>query len=328
MKPLKIITILIVIVFFALFLKATDFQVVAVTIKSFGFHFLYLLLITLTAYLLATIGWKYCLGKEVKQIGIINLFVIRHLGEMFSIINPASVIGGEALKVYLLKEKGLEKTTVVASLLISRILMAATQLALFFLALILVFLLDNKRIPGLFELITLGFGIGLCIIAIAFGLRNNSVYKKLIEYPKALQLFKYLDRKLMIRPIISEFNLFFKANKRGVFLCILFFTAHWIVGSLEVFFILKFFGINATVLHVLFVDMGVVIFKAAGAFVPAQIGVEEFGNKVMLELIGVSDTGIWLTVSILRRSRQLFWILFGLVVYLFYNKKMTAIADV
>lgn len=67
--------------------------------------------------------------------------------------------------------------------------------------------------------------------------------------------------------------------------------------------------------------MGVILFKSAGAFVPAQIGVEEYGNKIMLAAIGLPETEIWVSASILRRARQLFWIFLGLTIYFVVIKK-------
>ena len=90
---------------------------------------------------------------------------------------------------------------------------------------------------------------------------------------------------------------------------------HWIVGSLEFYFILLFLGVKTTVAKALLVDMGVIVFKSAGAFIPGQIGIEEYGNKVMLGIIGIAGGTIWITVSILRRARQLAWILLSLLVY-------------
>jgi len=54
--------------------------------------------------------------------------------------------------------------------------------------------------------------------------------------------------------------------------------------------------------------MGVIFFKTIGAVVPGQIGIEEYGNKVMLETIGVQSNEIWLVVTLMRRARQLFWL--------------------
>lgn len=55
--------------------------------------------------------------------------------------------------------------------------------------------------------------------------------------------------------------------------------------------------------------MGVIVFKTVGAIVPGQIGVEEYGNKVMLDAIGIVSNEIWLVVTLMRRGRQLFWLL-------------------
>lgn len=120
---------------------------------------------------------------------------------------------------------------------------------------------------------------------------------------------------------LKQLPLFFKENTKGLTLAFLFFSLHWFLGSLEFYLILKFLGVKATVLQVLLVDMGVILFKSAGAFVPAQIGVEEYGNKIMLAAIGLPETEIWVSASILRRARQLFWIFLGLTIYFVVIKK-------
>ena len=66
--------------------------------------------------------------------------------------------------------------------------------------------------------------------------------------------------------------------------------------------------------------MGVIIFKSAGAFVPGQLGVEELGNKMMLQIIGIATGSVWISTSILRRARQLFWITVGFILYLLIKK--------
>jgi len=55
--------------------------------------------------------------------------------------------------------------------------------------------------------------------------------------------------------------------------------------------------------------------------VPGQVGIEEFANKVMLVSIGLADDQIWIIVSVLRRARQLFWVVFALGIYTVYYKR-------
>ena len=117
-------------------------------------------------------------------------------------------------------------------------------------------------------------------------------------------------------------------HKKVLFLSGVFALLHWVFGGLEFYLILKFLGLKVSVLQALLVDLGVVLFKAAGAFVPGQLGVEEYGNKIMLAFIGIPAEEIWVTASVLRRARQLFWIVFAVIVYfLVFKRQEAAVQD-
>jgi len=318
---LKIIAVIIVFISFGLFIRATDMQQVVMSVRLIGYNFIFLIFITFFAYWFATIGWKYCLGRQAGDLSVMHLFIIRHIGEMVSLVNPASVVGGESAKVYLLKNRGLAKSNIIASVLISRVMMAFTQLLLFLLAVTFVFFIDQdffQRLPQVFLVFCAVFIISTIVI-ILFG-RSHFV-KEMIQKSAFHSKLLHFASRLNLKQVLQEFRLFFKTNKKGLAFCTLFFLLHWVIGSLEIYFILKFLGINTGVVQVLFVDMGIILFKSAGAFIPGQIGVEELGNKVMLDLIGIPDVNVWMTVSVLRRSRQLFWMVCGGIFYLIYHSK-------
>lgn len=109
LKILKIIIAIAVLLSFGLLLRATDMHKVILSVQRVGFGFLFLLILTFTAYYLAAVGWKYCIGKQAVNLKTTDLFLIRHIGEMVSLVNPASVIGGEAVKVYMLQKRELIK---------------------------------------------------------------------------------------------------------------------------------------------------------------------------------------------------------------------------
>jgi len=54
-------------------------------------------------------------------------------------------------------------------------------------------------------------------------------------------------------------------------------------------------------------DTMIIVIKSAFWFIPGQMGAEEIINKFVLYLIGISSLHIWLSVSIIRRVRLLFW---------------------
>lgn len=322
MKIFKAVFVFVVLLSLALFVKATDMHQVIRLVDRIGFNFLVLIFITFTAYFFATLGWKYCMGKQGEKLPVLDLFFIRHIGEMVSIINPASVIGGEAVKLYLLQNKGIEKTTLTASILISRVMMIVTQLLLLFLTLILLLLSGTSFGFSVPSNPTAYAGLLLLVFSVVVFLRWDKPIKSRLKNSQPGRYLAKLADKLELKQVFKEFGFFFKTDKKRLLLCTFFFSLHWIAGSLEIYFILKFMGIDSSVLKVLFADMGIIVFKAAGAFVPGQIGVEELANKVMLDVIGLRSPEIWITVSILRRLRQLFWLFFGLAAYLIAFKKL------
>ncbi len=327
MKWIKPGLILVAIIFLFLFIRATDFNKVRSSLQQVGYRFFYLLTITCLAYLSATIGWKFCFGKVAKSISLLNLFFTRLIGETVSIINPTSIVGGEAVKVYMLTGKGITQQTIVISVLISRMIMILTQVLLFFLS---VSILGVTLSGTGLQLPSFPVFTGLLILSavlLLWYLANATWFRNLLRtIPPGAAMLRFGSRVKLKRAFWwSAFKEFFKANKKRVALSVLFFTIHWMIGSLEFYFIGAFLNVKIGLLQALVIDMGVIIFKSAGAFVPGQIGIEEFANKVMLSMAGITDTEIWVTASILRRSRQLCWMLFGVVAYFWIYKKWGAL---
>ena len=323
MKLLKIFILLIILVSFGFFIRATDMAKVMSSMQQVGFRFVWLILVTFLGYLFGTIGWKYCMGPQGEHLSLKNLFFIRHIGETVTLINPTSVVGGEAMKVFLLQDKGVDRKTLITSVLISRVIMALTQVVLFLLAGVFLLIQDDK-FSSQISLTTIGLYLLLASVSILLLilkpkrlLRNAALRTRFGVYLK--------NRTEILRAriwqVLDDLSYYFKNSKKALAFSFLFFVLHWFFGAMEFYLILTFLGIHVNVVQAILVDMGVVFFKAAGAFVPGQIGFEEYGNKVMLAAIGVVGTEIWITASILRRTRQLFWIGFGMLVYLFMFKK-------
>jgi len=277
------------------FIQKTDLKEVGDSIHRVGYKFVWLLMITGIAYIFGTISWRYCLEKKFRSVSIPRLFLIRHIGETVSLFNPTSIVAGDTVKALLLGAHGIEQKKVITSVLLNRIILIVSQLSLF---IILVAVLLLK--------------------ALIFS-RIDSQEKIAGLWPVILIKSKNLRTK--VAALFSEISPMLKNNRRMLFMSTVFALLHWLFGSLEFYFILKFLGMDVSILQALLIDLGVMLFKAAGAFIPGQIGVEEYGNKIMLMAVGIPDHEIWLSASVLRRARQLAWTAFGISVYfLFFNK--------
>src|SRR5690349_18520648 len=58
-------------------------------------------------YVIDTFGWRFSFGKDLRQrIAFSTLFRVRWAGEAINNVIPSAYVGGEALKVYLLRKRG------------------------------------------------------------------------------------------------------------------------------------------------------------------------------------------------------------------------------
>src|SRR5690606_17120148 len=178
------------------------------------------------------------------------------------------------------------------------------------------------------RLILIASQLSLFIITVLVLLIQNSDFRYSNIYEKRTSLYPFILVKtrfirLKIVRFLEEVPSLFRQNSKALAWSVFFALLHWFFGALEFYFILKFLGMEVSILQALLIDLGVVFFKAAGAFIPGQIGVEEYGNKIMLMAIGIFNPEIWLSASVLRRARQLVWTAFGIGVYLlFFNKQI------
>jgi hypothetical protein len=294
-KWVGIVIVICIIISLIAFLGATDIKIVIDSVQGVGYKFIWLLVFTGIAYYFGTLSWKFCLGDQKTSISTGKLYLIRHVGETVSLFNPASIVVGDALKIFMLEDYGIEKKRVVASVVLSRLILIAGHL-LIFLVTVLVLLIQNSSF------------------------RQADVYNKAAgAFPLILNKLNIL--RLKIASYLKELSSFYRPNKKALGWSVFFALLHWLVGALEFYYILRFLDIEVSIFHALFIDLGVVFFKAAGTLIPAHIGIEEYGNKIMLMAIGVPDAEIWISASILRRARQLVWLIFGIIIYFLLVKQ-------
>ena len=304
------------------YVKVIDPGEVSAALTKAGSGFGWIILSTFFAYALATVGWWYCLSDARTRVSWAGLFMIRHMCETVGMFTPASVAGGDLLKVVLLKPYEVNPPTVAASVVVSRLLMIVSQVCLLFCTVVWLFTnnkLTPKSLPAIsFTSITVFIVLAITVLFTGIKLRHR------IWTTLARNNARWLQLRTKIKEVYQEIGRFYNHYPRELGIAFLLFNLHWIVGSLEFYIILKLFGYPVSLVDALLLDMGVIAIKAAGAFIPGQLGVEELGNKMMLSLIGIASIPLWISVSALRRTRQLFWILIGVLFYSIIARKKRA----
>lgn len=315
LRYIKWIVFVIILIGLIWFIRGTDMNAMSISLQKIGWGgFGIILSTTFFAYLSATIGWKFCLPKT--RYSILQLFMIRHIGEVVTLINPTSIVGGEATKWTLMNDDQVGKKDVAVSIMVSRIILIYTQLICFGIVFISL-LLSNNTFPFVITR-TIGIFYGATFLIMLFiWYRYKTTDPTNIHSEKKGLLYQYLYK---LQTVVASSFSFFKNQPKAVVWSSVFGLLHWIIGALEIYLILYYLGFQCTLSQAIFIDLGVVFFKTAGASIPGQVGIEELGNKMMLEMIGISNTEVWIILSLVRRARQICWICFGLLGYAFIHQ--------
>ena len=310
----KIAISIVVLISLFLFLRQTDFAQVAHYLVAIGYGYVWIVIVTLLAMLMGTISWRYTFKEDtIGRISFVKLFVIRLVGENIGLLNPSNIIGGDAYKGYQLSKEGIAYHESTSSLILSRMIMMVTQILTFIISGVLfIAFIDSSRELNLIiggSILLLIFLSGMFYLLLRYGLVSQRLQHLFQRYGWYKLIYK-------LKKIYVQLRSFYRDNRIRFFKAIGFNMLNWIVGSLEFWVIFYFMAVPIGLLDALLVDQGVLVLKSFGAFIPGQLGIEEFSNKIMLSIIGIHMTGLWVAASILRRSRQIFWIVISGVLYL------------
>jgi hypothetical protein len=275
------------------------------------------LLFSIIANLLATFAWILLDdSKELLKVSLWELFIIRQAGESLGQLNPTGVLGGDYFKYKILKNK-IDPNSIKKPLYLFRMYSIVSFfwiVALSFTAYILIYL-DKIRWQ---HMIILAILIPLIIF----------LFKILKKLPSLiLGLLGLLNKYFGLKPLVVEkFGVFTQQIASLSFsakhlIPIILLILHWVIGSLEVYGIMKLLNVNMPPVHSIIMEYGIMAFKTVGQVIPAQLGIEEVGNSYMLLLFGSFTSAIWLGFSIMRRIRQIFWVFLSLLYFWYAQRK-------
>lgn len=326
-KTIKLLQIGFIIVLLSIvvnFILQTDLDAMGEYIKKAPELLLWLIGFSFFGHLTGAIAWQLCLGEDLSKMKLYDLFRTRLVCENISLFNPTNVIAGDGLKVVLLKKMaGIEKNAV-SSVLLSRVLMIISAIGMMLIAMVYLFANVREELLSFWSLgLILGVGLLIIFSFVHLFVSTKMYLVKLIDILGKTWLSRWFaeDTRSRFEDINRTMIDYYKTSKLKLVAALVISGLHWGLGAAELYVILLHFGGDISLMDAISMEMGILGFKAAGAFVPGQIGVEEYANKVMLGLVGVASNEIWLTVSVLRRVKQIFWLaLAGLLSISIYKK--------
>ena len=284
------------------------------TVERVGFvAFCIILIPLLVVYLLDTYGWFLTLGQWASRVGFVRLFMVRMAGEAINVTTPMAMLGGEPMKAYLLTRYEVPLVEGLASVVTAKTIMSLAQILFMLSGLgVMLWLVgggEHNVLVAFVSLGLLGFGVFLFLVVQHYGIGRGllTVAEKCRIRSRWLEAYRpqllELDRTI---------RTFYGQRRRTFLLSMGVHFVAWLTELFEVYAILYFLGAEVGWLSSLSIAAIAALIKGSVSFVPGGLGAQEGGYLLLLMALGYGEvTGI--AFALIRRVREILWILIGLV---------------
>jgi len=295
------------------------------TTQQLGFVSIGIILLPLFAvYVLEAYGWWLTLGPWADRVGFLHVFAVRMAGEAINVTTPTGMVGGEPMKAYLLKQYDVPMVDGLASLVTAKTAMVLAQILFMLLGIGLMFwILGGSDYNVLMAGVSLGmlaFGLFLLFVIQRYGIGLG-----LLTIFRTIRLpIRFLEsREAQLLNVDTTIRAFYR-ERRGTFrFAVLIYFVAWTIETFEVYAILYFLGVDITLLSAFSIAAISVLIKGAGFFIPGSVGAQEGGYLFLLMSFGYDEvTGI--TFALIRRLREVLWIMIGLLLLALLKEKPVA----
>lgn len=256
-------------------------------------------------------AWRLTLGRGFPwRPWLARLYLVRLAGEAYNVVTPAAGMGGEPVKALLLKRRhGVPYLRSGASLVLAKTLNVVALVV--FLAAGFALMLGDARIS---ERLHLMAAAGLA--ALALGVLGFFLVQRLRVASRLSARFgPGRPRLARLAAAIAEFDgrlvEFYTRDPLRCARALALGFANWTLGAAGVWVTLAFMGAPLSFTDAWIVEAMAQMVRAATFFIPASLGAQD--AVIMLVMAAVSGSAEQgLAVALVRRGRELVWVLAGL----------------
>jgi putative membrane protein len=263
-----------------------------------------------------TKGWDYTIPQTLhgRPVSLLHLSLSRLAGEAINNLTPTANVGGEAVKVYLLRAYGITTEVGMASVVAAKTALTVSQVIFILLGLpfFLAYLGWGQHIwwvLGLFLIMAYGF-VMLLIHWQRRGLAGMAIRMLRRWLPRWQKLEHW---EVHARQIDVNLLHFYDKNPRAFITSTVYHLLGWLVGAVEVWIFFLLIGVSVDFFDALIIETMLQPVTAAALVIPGGLGVREVGGVFLCRLLGI-DEGAGLTLMVLKRVREAIYNSIGLVV--------------
>ncbi len=282
-------------------------------VQTMGWGYIPVLGISLLWNLSNTWAWAACFGQRGEQrSGFWTLFRTKLGGEAVGQVMPVSV-AGEVAKAYMLRAQ-VSVTRGLPSVVINKTTEFISGLG--FVLLGAVVAVRQFSLPVAVQK-GLAVGLLLATLGIVAGVlkQRQNAFGWILNLLKRLRLPFLEGRRQKVEEMDRNIAAFYRQNWRGFLISLGLHSLSWVLGTLEVYFILRWLGQPLPFVSAFLLCSLSVIINTAFFFIPSGVGVFEGGHVFLFHLLGLGS-GLGLAVGVIRRIRKIFWVLLGFLLLL------------
>lgn len=254
-----------------------------------------------------------------------RLYAIRMVGEAYNNITPLGSVGGEPVKAWLLKVNyGLRFSEVSATLILAK--QTLIMSLVIFVTIGFFALLGNGKFGPEYRLAA-GFGAGMMVLfATMFflmqWLRLSTRAARLLGDTRIGQRLTGL--LAFAENMDALFVRFYTERRLRITISIGFALASWLLGVVEIHFVMGLLGYPISWSEAWIVEALVQTVRTGTFFIPAGLGSQE-GTLLLVCQTLTGDATVGLAFALVRRSRELVWIIGGLLLASRYHVSLSEV---
>jgi uncharacterized protein (TIRG00374 family) len=282
-------------------------------INKTGYYFLPICGVWLMVYALNAYAWHLIIGEH--NISYLKLLSVSISSFAINYLTPFINLGGEPFRVLAVKES-LGANKAVSSTMLYNMLHILSHLFLWLTTIILILIFYKIDTTGSLVLL-ISFAVIFIFVILFFAAHKKGIFNRIIEFTGRHKILRRVYAKLVnnektFHSIDQEIIELFNTRKK-TFWCVLSieYLARLIM-SLEFYFILNSINMKISLFDSVSINSISSLIQNILFFMPMGFGAREGSMYIIMQNLGLTPM-IGIYVSVINRIRELFWILFGLL---------------
>jgi putative membrane protein len=295
---------------FGWYLSRTDLRAVGDLLGRLSWLAPLIFVPCLLVYWIDCAGWRLCFPTELN-LSLGTLFRIRWAGEAVNNVLPSAYVGGEALKVYLLQQRGVPTEAGAAAAVVSKTAQTVAQ-AFFILLAAMAFLSLAGANPTVRAGMLTVLAGGAFLVAGLFWIQRYGLFGLVLAIIDKLGLkFGAIEhRRTRILEVDQQIRDFYRENRAEFYASTGLYLTGWLLDTLEIYVAAYLLGVPISWPQALAVEAFTGVAKILGMWIPGSLGVQDSGILLVGRLAGLPDA-LCVAYALLRRARELTFAVIG-----------------